>query len=85
MHTTYGILLPKGKWASLVAQTVRNLPAMQETWVRSLVWEDSLRRKWPTTPVFLPGEFHGLMSLVGYSSWGCKESDTTEQPTQERR
>ena len=29
-------------------------------------------------PVFLPGEFHGQRSLAGYSSWGCKESDTTE-------
>ena len=29
-------------------------------------------------PVFLPGEFHGQRSLVGYSPWGCKESDTTE-------
>ena len=31
-----------------------------------------------TTPVFLPGESHGQKSLVGYSTWGCKESDTTE-------
>ena len=37
------------------------------------------RRKWQPTPVFLPGKFHGLRSLVGYSSWGCKELDTTEQ------
>ena len=29
------------------------------------------------TPVFLPREFHGQRSLVGYSPWGCKESDTT--------
>ena len=35
-----------------------------------LIW----RRKWQHTPV-LPGEFHGLRSLVGYSSWGLKESD----------
>ena len=31
-------------WASLVAQLVKNLPAMQETWVRSLGWEDSLEK-----------------------------------------
>ena len=31
-------------WASLVAQLVKNLPAMQETWARSLVWEDSLEK-----------------------------------------
>ena len=36
------------------------------------------RRAWQPTPVFLPGESHGQMSLVGYSPWGCKESDTTE-------
>ena len=33
------------------------------------------RRKWQPAPVFLPGESHGLTSLVGYSRWGCKESD----------
>ena len=30
------------------------------------------RRKWPPTPVFLPGESHGQRSLVGYNLWGCK-------------
>ena len=34
-----------------------------------------------STPVFLPGELHGQGSLTGYSPWGCKESDTTEQLT----
>ena len=38
----------------------------------------SERRKWHPTPVFLSGEFHGQRSLVGYSPWGLKESDTTE-------
>ena len=36
------------------------------------------RRKWQPTPVFLPGEFHGQMSLVPYSPWGHKESDLTK-------
>ena len=46
-------------WASLVAQVIKNLPAVQETWVRSLGQEDPLeRRAWQPTPVFLPGEFH---------------------------
>ena len=61
-------------WASLVAQLIKNLPTMQETWVRSLGWEDLLRRERLPTSVFWPGEFHGL-----YSPWGCKELDTTEQ------
>ena len=37
------------------------------------------RRQWQPTPVLLPGESHGWRSLVVYSPWGCKESDTTEQ------
>ena len=37
------------------------------------------RITWQPTPVFLPGESHGQRSLVGYSPWGCKESDTTER------
>ena len=44
-------------------------------WVGKIPW----RRKWQLTPVLLPGKFHGLRSLVGYSPWGRKESDTTEQ------
>ena len=64
--------------ASLVAQLVKNLPVMQETWVQSLGWEEPWRREWQPTPVFLPGESHGQRSLVGYSPWGPKESDTTE-------
>ena len=35
------------------------------------------RREWQPTPIFLPREFHGQRSLVGYSSWGHKELDTT--------
>ena len=64
----------KSFWASLVAQLVKNLPAMRETWVQSQGWEDPWRRERLSTPVFWPGEFHGL-----YSPWGHKESDTTEQ------
>ena len=64
----------KLNWASLVTQLVKNLPAMWETWVWSLGWEDPWGREWLPTPVFWPGEFHGL-----YSPQGHKESDTTEQ------
>jgi len=45
----------------------------------------SWRRKCLPTPVFLPGEPHGQRSLVGYSPWGCKESDTTERLSLSRR
>ena len=42
------------------------------------VWEIPWRRAWQLTPVFLPGESHGQRSLVGYSPWGCTESDMAE-------
>ena len=64
--------------ASLVAQMVKNLLAVQEAWVQSLGQEDPWRREWEPTPVFLPGESHGQRSLAGYSPWGFKELDTTE-------
>ena len=67
--------------AFLVVQTVKNLPAMQETWVQSLGGEDPWRRKWQPTPIVLPGRFHGQRSLTGYSSRGRKQSNPTEQIT----
>ena len=67
--------------ASLVAQMVKNLSAVQETgfdpWVGKIPW----RREWLPTPVFLPGEFHEQGSFVRYSPWGHKELDTTERLT----
>ena len=69
-------------WASLVAQMVKNLPAMQETWVQSLGWEDPLEKGMATHCSILawripwteePGRL--------YSLWGHKESDRTEQLT----
>ena len=67
-----------------MAQLVNNFPAMRETWVQSLDWEDPWvrkipwRREWLPTLVLLPGESHGQRSLVGSSPWGHKESDITE-------
>ena len=57
-------------WASLVAQLVKNLPAVQETWFGMIPW----RREWLPSPLFWSGEFYEL-----YSPWGRKESDTTER------
>ena len=65
--------------SSLVAQTVKPLPARRETRVQSLGGKIPWRRKWQPTPVLLPGKFHGQRSLVSYSPWGLKESDTTER------
>ena len=61
-------------WASLVAQLVKNLPAMWETWAWSLGWEDPLEKGKATHYSILAWRFHGLCS-----SWGHKESDTTER------
>ena len=99
-----------------MAQTVKNLPAMWETQVRSLGQDDPLEKEMATHSIFLPGKSHGQRSLemlflllypsanstagtkgryylavisrlqrqrilAGYSLWGCKESDMTEQLT----
>ena len=65
--------------ASLVVYMVKNSPAMREfdPRVGKIPW----RREWLPTPLFLPEEFHGQRSLVGYCQWHCKDSDLTEQLT----
>ena len=62
----------------LIAQLVKNLPAMQKTRVQFLGWEDPLEEGMQLTPVVLPGEFHGQRNLMGYSPWGHKESNMNE-------
>ena len=62
-----------------VAQKVKHLPTMQETQVQSLGWEDVLEKDMATHSSILAGKSHGRRSLVGYSPWGRKESDTTER------
>ena len=63
---------------SFVAQTVKNLPAMQETWVRSPHWEGPLERGMATHSSILlwkefsHGKSHGQRSLEGYSPWGSQ-------------
>ena len=64
--------------ASLVTHMLKNLPAMHETQVQFLVWEDPLEKQMATHSSILTWRSHGQKSLEGYSSWGSKESDTTE-------
>ena len=74
-------------WNSQVAQVVKNLLAVQETQIQTLGQEAPLEKSMecsclvflPATPVFLPGEFHGERSLVGYSPWRPKELDKTKR------
>ena len=63
----------------LMAQTVKRLSTMRETWVQSLGREDPLEKEMAIHSVLLPGKSHGQRSLIGYSPWGRKESDMTER------
>ena len=67
--------------ASLVAEIVKNLPAMQETQVQSLGWEDPLEEGTTTHSSILAWRSPWMRSLSGYSPWSCKESDMIEQLT----
>ena len=67
-------------WASLVAQMVKKLPVMRETWVGKIPW----RRACQPTQYSCLEHPQGQRSLTGYSPWGHKGSDTTEQLTHTR-
>ena len=62
---------------SLMAQMVKDLPALQKTWVQSLGQEDPLEKEMATHSIILAWR----IPWMGYSPWGCKESDTAEQLT----
>ena len=64
-----------------MAQTVKNLPAVQETWVRSLGQEDPLEKGIATHSSTLAWRIPWTESLADYSPWGHKESDMTERLT----
>ena len=64
---------------SLVAQTVKRLPTMWETQVRFLGWEDPLEKEITTHSSNVAWRILWQRYLAGYSPWGQKELDTTEQ------
>ena len=68
-------------WASLVARMVKNPPAVQETWVRSLVWEDPLEKGMATHSSILAWRIPWTEEPGGLQSMGSQESGTTEQLT----
>ena len=69
-------------WTSLVAQMVKNPPAMWQTWVQSLGWEDPLEESMTTHSGMLAGRISWTEEPGGpYSPWAQKELDTTEQPS----
>ena len=63
------------RWLSGKEATCQLRRRRFKPWVGKSPW----RREWQSTPIFLPGKSHGQGSLVGYGSWDCKESDTTER------
>ena len=66
-------LLISWQQSSLVSQTVKNLPAICETWIQSLGQKDPLEKGMATHSSIFAGEFHGQRKLAGYSPWGSKE------------
>ena len=69
-----------------MAQTVKNLSTMRETWglIPGSGRSPGEKNGWLPTAVFLPEEFHGQRSLAGFSPQGCTELDMTEQLTMKR-
>ena len=65
-------------WTFLVTQTVKNLPAMQETRVRSLGWEDPVKEDLATHSSILAWRIPWTEELANYSPWGHKGPDMTE-------
>ena len=63
----------------ILAQLLKNLPAMQVTWVQSLGQKDPLKKEMTTHSSILAWKTHGPRSLVGYSPWGRKELDMTKR------
>ena len=66
------------KWDSLVAWTAKSLPAMWETQVRSLGWEDPLEKEMATHSSILAWRIPWMRGLAGYGPWSHKELDMTE-------
>ena len=62
----------------MVAQMVKNLPAVQETWIQSLGWEDPLEKGMATHSIILAWRIPWTGSLMGYIPWGREESDMIE-------
>src|SRR5574337_516527 len=71
----FAIVIGLRWWLSGKESTCRHRRYGFDAWVRKIPW----RRKWQPTPVFLPEKSHGQRKLAGYSPWGHKESNTTEQ------
>ena len=77
LRMAYHFSLGISRWLSGKESACQCRRCAFDPWVGKIPW----RRKCQPTPVFLPGKSHGQRSLVGYSPWGCKESDMTSNWT----
>ena len=75
LNTTFKYAIGLPRWHSSKDSVFQYRRHEFNPWVGKIPW----RRKWQPTPIFLPGESHGQRSLVSYSQWDCKESDTTKE------
>ena len=75
VYILYAYVMRLPRWHGGKESTCQCRRLEFDPWVRKIPWN----RKWQPTPVFLPGKLHGQRSLAGYSPWGCRESDTTDQ------
>ena len=76
VHVSFSIMVSFRVQGFLGSSDGKASACNEETLVGKIPW----RRKWQPIPVLLPGKSHGQRNLVGYSPWGCKKSDITEQP-----
>ena len=77
----WGVYVYLGFPCDLKSKKKKNLQCRRSGFHDPWIWKIPWSREWQHIQVFLPGKFHGQRSLVGYSPWGHKESDTTERLT----
>ena len=84
LYNTQKWTVQEDKWNSLAAQLVKNLPAMQETWVWSLGWEDPLEKEMAIHSSILAWKIPWTESLAGYSPWNLKSQTRFSNPSPKR-
>ena len=79
MHGSWKYKMVQLLWASLIAQSVKNLPAVQKTWVRLLGWEDPLEKEMATHSSILAWRIPWIEEPGRLQSMGSQESDTIQR------
>ena len=79
IHNGISLSQKRNPFVSVLMRWMNLEPIIQSEVSQKEKYKYHLLRQWHPTPVLLPGKSHGRRSLVGYSPWGCEESDTTER------